>query len=177
MSEVIGMPSEYPKYGTIEHNVLIVLDAMEITSMILNELYLKAAYLTDDMEIKITLYYLANDVDKQRRFLSMISKEYFLMRINLESGEFKNLRDSVDSMVSEIKEFYIRSIRSSDFREIIYNILKIEKELTWFMDAFDLLIASLNRIKVGEFLNMLSNEIMRDHRSRIEIMEKMLKRF
>ncbi len=129
---------EVARFGGIEHNIAIMLDALQSLERILADLYYKASHALSP-NWKLLLRYIADLCARHAEYISQAYYEADLIEKMLSPAELREIVNESKRILGDVTEIYKNVRNSSELKEILTAIESIEEMEKIILETYDIL--------------------------------------
>ncbi|MEM1610549.1 MAG: hypothetical protein QXQ57_02750 [Sulfolobales archaeon] len=165
---------EVARFGGIEHNIAIMLDALQSLERILADLYYRASHISPP-NWKLLLRYIADLCAKHAEYVSLTYYEVSLIEKMLSPAELKEIANESMRILGDVAEIYKKVRDSSELREILTAVENIEEMEKIVLEAHDILGKledTEDRFPIATLFKIISEEC----RVRRDILKELMRR-
>ncbi|MEM1611694.1 MAG: hypothetical protein QXQ57_08645 [Sulfolobales archaeon] len=165
---------EIARFGGIEHNIAIMLDALQSLERILADLYYRASHISPP-NWKLLLRYIADLCAKHAEYVSLTYYEASLIEKMLSPAELKEITSESMRILGDVAEIYKKVRDSSELREILTAVESIEEMEKIVLEAHDILGKledTEDRFPIATLFKIISEEC----RVRRDILKELMRR-
>lgn len=165
---------EVARFGGIEHNIAIMLDALQSLERILADLYYRASHISPP-NWKLLLRYIADLCAKHAEYVSLTYYEANLIEKMLGPAELREIASESMRILGDVAEIYKKVRDSSELREIltaVENIEEVEKIVLEAHDILGKLEDTEDRFPIATLFKIISEEC----KVRRDILKELMRR-
>jgi hypothetical protein len=129
---------EIARFGGIEHNIAIMLDALQSLERILADLYYRASHISPS-DWRLLLRYIADLCTRHAEYISQTYYEANLIEKMLSPAELKEIAKESERVLGDVAEIYKNVRDSSKLKEILTAIESIEEMEKIILETYDIL--------------------------------------